>query len=245
MRLHGSRYSTYADFVHWHRVFVNKIDLFLCATQDGLARVESEVGRIPCKSAVVPIPCSWQPLASVDEKPIDEGLLVFVGYDWKRKGLPMVLEAYKQLRTRFPDLRLAVVTSQRCPFWGSDSLLGVSWHANLSNNKLHDFMHRAAILVVPTLADNYNLVMVEAMASGCVVVSSNIPNLAEVAPPGEVSILIDPTRVDELVFAVTKLLGDRALRTAMARRGLELYKRRDYAPVAIRNLVRALKEVGS
>jgi len=73
--------------------------------------------------------------------------------------------------------------------------------------------------VYPSLYEGFGLPILEAMAAGAPVITSNVSAMPEVA--GEAALLIDPNSVDELAAAMQRLLEDRELATALSIRGKE------------------------
>ncbi len=76
----------------------------------------------------------------------------------------------------------------------------------------------AGLFVFPSLYEGFGLPVLEAMACGAPVVCSDRASLPEVA--GEAALLVDPTDVEALAEAITRLLADEDLREEMRRRAL-------------------------
>lgn len=72
------------------------------------------------------------------------------------------------------------------------------------------------ILVLPSLVEAFGLVLVEAMASGTNVISTNIDGPNEIVRHQETGLLVSPNRPDQIAEAVTKLSNDVQLRKRMA-----------------------------
>ena len=68
----------------------------------------------------------------------------------------------------------------------------------------------------------FGLTVLEAMAQGCPVVTSNVYSLPEVA--GDAAILVDPASVDEIADAIEAVCTDSVLAADLAARGLERIK---------------------
>jgi len=77
--------------------------------------------------------------------------------------------------------------------------------------------HLAAVLAFPSFYEGFGLPVVEAMACGTPVVTSNRGALAEVA--GDAAELVDPTRVDGIAAGLRRVLEDPRHREALRQRG--------------------------
>ena len=84
--------------------------------------------------------------------------------------------------------------------------------------KLPSLYRSAEALVFPSLYEGFGLPVLEAMACGTPVVTSNLSALPEVA--GDAALLVDPTSVEEIADAIRRILSDTALRQQLRERGL-------------------------
>lgn len=75
----------------------------------------------------------------------------------------------------------------------------------------------ADVVVVPSRWEGFGLVAAEAMASGCVVVASDVGGLPEVV--GDAGVLVPPGDVATLRTSLEQLAGDPGLRTRLATAG--------------------------
>ena len=78
---------------------------------------------------------------------------------------------------------------------------------------------RAAIFAFPSLDEGFGMPLLEAMAAGTPVITSNCSALPEVA--GEAAMLVDARNVDEVASVLQRLAGDEALRKELAEKGRE------------------------
>jgi len=80
-------------------------------------------------------------------------------------------------------------------------------------------MNHAIALVFPSLWEGFGLPILEAMACGTPVITSNSSSMPEVA--GEAAILVDPMNVSEIASAIGSIIRDKTLRQQLRDRGLE------------------------
>lgn len=87
----------------------------------------------------------------------------------------------------------------------------------VSDEQLHSLYTSASAYVHPSLFEGFGLTILEAMASGCPVVTSNVSSLPEVA--GDAALLVDPYDVDNIAEAIKSLCTDSSLVADLVRRG--------------------------
>ena len=84
------------------------------------------------------------------------------------------------------------------------------------------FYSAADAFVLPTFYEGFGLPMLEAMACGCPVVTSNDPAVQEVV--GDAALCADPNDTEAIANAMTRVLEDDALRRTLIAGGLERAK---------------------
>ncbi len=149
-----------------------------------------------------------------------------VGAIEPRKNLARLLRAIRALRSRpaTADIRLIHAGPEA---WLSDDLPGLVRELDLSDTvrflgyvsagDLATLFSLARVFVYPSLGEGFGIPVVEAMACGCPVVTSNVSSLPEVA--GGAAALVDPASVEEIADAVGALWRDEARRRDLAARG--------------------------
>ena len=161
-----------------------------------------------------------------------DGCVLHTGGLHPRKNLGRLLEAYAMLRREglaggagsAPPLLIAGDTSTR---WGRELM---TWIARLdltpdvilpghvTEQVLPALYRSATALVYPSLYEGFGLPILEAMASGTPVITSDGSSMLEVA--GEAAVLVNPESAEELAGALSRVLTDEALRRDLAERGL-------------------------
>jgi len=93
----------------------------------------------------------------------------------------------------------------------------------VTDEQLKSLLAAASAYLHPSLFEGFGLTVLEAMAQGCPVVTSNVYSLPEVA--GDAALLVDPTSLDEITEAIKAVCTDPALAADLAERGRERVKR--------------------
>jgi glycosyltransferase involved in cell wall biosynthesis len=84
--------------------------------------------------------------------------------------------------------------------------------------ELPKIINQAIALVFPSLWEGFGFPVLEAMACGTPVITSNLSSLPEVA--GDAAILINPYKVEEITFAMETIATDEQLRSHLSGLGL-------------------------
>jgi len=138
--------------------------------------------------------------------------LLFVGGDFRRKGGETLLGAFGRDLSR--DCELDIVTREKIDVTG---LSNVRVHYGLGPNvpELLALYARADLFVFPTLADVLPLAIMEAMASGLPVVTTDVGAIMEQIDHEVTGLLTTPGDVNSLAEATLRLVKDSELRCTM------------------------------
>jgi glycosyltransferase involved in cell wall biosynthesis len=88
----------------------------------------------------------------------------------------------------------------------------------ITEQELQHAYRNAKAVLLPSLMEGFGIPVLEAMASGTPVISSNATSLPEVG--GDAPKYFDPVNVSEMAQSIGAVLGDAALRSSMVKRGL-------------------------
>ncbi|BFM38652.1 glycosyltransferase family 1 protein [Synechocystis sp. LKSZ1] len=94
----------------------------------------------------------------------------------------------------------------------------VKWLNYVPYDQLPQLMHQATALVFPSLWEGFGFPVLEAMACGTAVITSQISSLPEVV--GDAGLLVNPYDISALAEAMQALLQNSSLRQALIQKGL-------------------------
>jgi len=154
----------------------------------------------------------------------DVPYFLFTGSMNPRKNLVRVVRAFASIADRIPHQLVLTGTLG----WDSSELakeLAQSSAAAkivcpgyVSNDQLRALYAGSSAFLFPSLYEGFGLPILEAMAAGCPVLTSNLSSMPEVA--GDAALLVDPASERELGDAMVALAEDAGLRKRYVEAGL-------------------------
>ena len=134
----------------------------------------------------------------------------------------MLFAVFKRLKLEYPHAVLLRAGTQNAASRKRLAALGgaesVVQYPSCSGAKLADLYRSADLLLFPSLLEGFGLPVLEAMACGCPVVSSNASSLPEVG--GNAVLYVAPDDIDGWIAAIGSVLHDEPLRQALRNAGL-------------------------
>lgn len=161
----------------------------------------------------------------------EPGYVLHVGTLEPRKNLVRLIEAYALVHRRqggaTPPLVLAGGNG-----WDSDDIFAAVQRHRLTeyvrilgfvnDADLPSLYHGASIFAYPSLYEGFGIPVLEAMACGTPVLTSNVSSLPEIV--GDTAILIEPEDTQQIADGLQHLLEDIELRRNLGLRGLQRSK---------------------
>lgn len=154
--------------------------------------------------------------------------LLYVGALQPRKNILGLVKAFELLNNNQYQLVIAGGKA-----WLYDEMFGYVKKSPLQNNiiftgrfetgELPPLLWGAEVFVLPSFYEGFGLPVIEAMACGTPVITSNISSLPEVA--GKAALLIDPNKPEQITDAIRKILVDKDLKQKMTKDGFENIKK--------------------
>jgi phosphatidylinositol alpha-mannosyltransferase len=162
-------------------------------------------------------------LAMYDSAPVRtrENVIFFLGRHEPRKGLSVLIDAMALLPS---DVTLWVASdgpeteSLRSRTQGDPR---IQWLGRISDEEKIDRLSRASAFCAPSLrGESFGIVLIEAMASGVPVVSTDIDGYRNVATHGENALLVEPGNPQVLAAALARVLTDKPMAQQFREKGL-------------------------
>ncbi len=145
--------------------------------------------------------------------------LVFSGALVPDKGVHFLIQAFSNLKSRYPDLELEVFGNSS--LWSRGEYLdlaalaaalpGLTFHGKRTQAEIAEGFRRSGLCVIPSIwFDPYPLTSLEAQACGTPVLAFRMGGLPEGIVQGETGVVVDDISPDALTLALDSLLRDPA-----------------------------------
>ncbi|HAS39970.1 MAG TPA: glycosyltransferase family 1 protein [Microscillaceae bacterium] len=163
---------------------------------------------------------------SLHEKIKPKQFLFFLGNEAPKKNMQNVLRGYAQYVENHHS-PLPLVIAETVPKQLRDWLtkLRLSWLANyivlpcyIPNHQIGQWYNQAAAFLYPSLRESFGLPILEAMACGTPVITSNTSAMPEVA--NDAALLVDPHQPHEIAQAIQQVTNDKSLAAGLRDKGL-------------------------
>jgi len=195
-------------------------DLIIAVSLFTAGQVEELLGVEPSRIRVIPHGVHM-PAAGTAQR---EDLVLCVGALQKRKNIARLVKAFEYLP---PSWRLAVAgaddgygaADELAAFHQSPRRSDIDMLGFVSSLELERLYQRARIFAFPSLDEGFGIPVLEAMAHGLPVITSNRSALPEVA--GDAAVLVDPHDTAAIGQALMRLASDEGLRQDLSQRGLD------------------------
>jgi glycosyltransferase involved in cell wall biosynthesis len=150
-------------------------------------------------------------LSEVVPHPLAPKSIVFVGALNARKGVDVLLEAMVRVIETNPDARLYLVGNRDNPQLEADaSRLGLDEVVDFVGFSAdpRSYLLSASVFVLPSRAEPFGLVLLEARAAGVPIIASDVGGIPEVLSGGAAGILVPVGDEVALAEAIVRVLDD-------------------------------------
>ena len=206
-----------------HKPFLDYVKGIICvSTKNKDALIEM---RMATEDKCIVLPNAYNPLkfCKLDRSacrkrlrfPNDAFIIAFVGTLCHRKGTKRVSEAIKRCSGK--TVYSIFIGGEGGEIPDCDNIL---FKGMVEHEELKYYLNAADCFVLPTLAEGCSNAVIEALACGMAIVSSDLPFNYDVLNK-ENAILIDPNDVNAITKAIEALRDDEILKERLAQKALE------------------------
>lgn len=211
---------------------VRLADRVMAVSQSTAKDLLTEIPEAAAKVKVVPLGVSAllkpQPRATLQNLDIKGPYFLFVGTLEPRKNLHRLLQAYAHLPADVRNQVQMVIAGGKG--WGGVDARSIAAKLNIDDRirvighvddaLLSTLYAHAMFLAMPSLYEGFGLPLVEAMARGIPVLTSNRSSMPEVA--GAAGLLVDPADVGSISNGLLSIIVDNSLRRALSENTLKM-----------------------
>jgi len=152
----------------------------------------------------------------------DQPVILFVGSNMHRKGVPDLIKAAPGVIKQYPKARFVIVGSDK----SIDRLKALCSDLKIERNfefagwrsqeDLLGFYMRATVFVMPSLTEALGVTFLEAMAAGVPVIGTEVGGITEIIQHGFNGLLVPVESPPSITEAIDQLLADEAFRKGIA-----------------------------
>lgn len=147
----------------------------------------------------------------------DKFKVLYVGNLSVRKGIVYLLEAFKKLNFKNKELILIGPIEKnikkKVEKYFSEN---IKYLSTIKNSQLNMYYSNADVTVQPSLEDGFNLVIAEALACGCPVITTENTGGPDLFNNGNEGFIIKPMSAEKIYEKLEQLADDRSLRKRMS-----------------------------
>lgn len=154
--------------------------------------------------------------------------ILFIGTLEPRKNLVTLMRAYKKFLDAKPEFSQYQLVLAGAKGYKSDDVFTeikelkigkqVKYIGYVTQNQKLELLKKATCFIFPSSYEGFGLPVLEAMALGTPVITSNISSLPEIT--GKAAILVDPEKELDIAKALKRLIGDRNLQSTLRSKGI-------------------------
>lgn len=232
-------------FLAWQERFVlQRASRILPQSPYTARRILEVVPEVADKVDLVMVPVdteTFRPLPTEERALGERYILSVCRVNDPRKNIPMLLDAFAQIKVRYPDLKLVLagdlpqqILLDRCQQLGIGE--SVEFRGKVVGEELVKLYQRAELFVISSTQEGLGIVMLEAMACGAPVVATDCGGPEGIVIDGETGRLVPNNDSETLACAVVELLDDPTRLEATRERCVAFTRERCARPVVERKL---------
>lgn len=151
--------------------------------------------------------------------------ILFIGNNKPHKNISGLINSFARIKKEFEGFKLVIISSGFTP----DALLvedkikeDIFVVDEASDDELAYYYNCAFMFILPSFYEGFGLPVIEAMACGCPVITSNVSSLPEVG--GNAVLYVNPYDIDSFTNGIRKLISNSNLRNNLIKKGTDRAK---------------------
>jgi glycosyltransferase involved in cell wall biosynthesis len=151
--------------------------------------------------------------------------ILFIGNNKPHKNISGLIKSFASIKKEFSDFKLVIISSgfDLESFPVDDRIKEDIFVVDeTSDDELVYYYNCAFMFILPSFYEGFGLPVIEAMACGCPVITSNVSSLPEVG--GDAALYINPYDTGSFTHGIRKLIGSSNLRNNLIEKGAERAK---------------------
>ncbi|MFA5134358.1 MAG: glycosyltransferase family 1 protein [Patescibacteria group bacterium] len=175
------------------------------------------------------IPVKNKSLDSLKKFKLPRRYVYFIGTLEPRKNLITLIRAYRRLISQGPEFRNYSLVIAGAKSYKHEAVFDeitalklkkyVKYLGYVTHNQKIELMKKASCFVFPSAYEGFGLPVLEAMALGTPVITTNVSSLPEIT--GKAARLVDPEDEQQLAGALREVLGSTQLQQRLEKAGIE------------------------
>jgi len=162
----------------------------------------------------------------LEELGITGPFILYLGALDYRKGIETIVTAFEDIKSRCKDLKL-VLAGGTTPIYSSmvkeikksKHIDDIIFTGFVTDDQKRVLLSSAEAFLFPSEYEGFGLPVLEAMACGAPVITTNVSSLPEVG--GDAALYVEPKQPEELAVAIEKMLSSESLRQDYITRGFK------------------------
>jgi len=158
---------------------------------------------------------------------LPDNFMFFLGNTDPKKNTPNVLKAFADFNSRSETkYKLVMLDYEENALMQVLNGIGhpelradIVMTGYVPNTEMPAIINQCKVFLYPSLRESFGIPILEGMACGVPVITSNTSSMPEIA--GDAAILVDPTKSDGIVAAIERILGDEKFRDSLCVKGIE------------------------
>lgn len=168
---------------------------------------------------------------------IKQPYILYIGNAHPHKNIEGLIKAFLELRKGFQYLQLVLSGSTNF-FWERIKReypnKDIIYTDYITDEEMVALYKSAKAYIQPSFEEGFGIPILEAMACGCTVISSNMGSLPEVG--SDACIYFNPRDIDDMSNKISQVLNNETLRRELIEKGLEKYKQFSWEKLTERTL---------